>query len=125
MFAFPLQVGSVRLGALCLYSDRPGPLTVDQHSDALVLADVCAQAVLVMQSTAQPGVLAAELEHSSDFQYVVHQASGMVAAQLDVSVGHALIRLRGHAFGNGRRLVDVARDVVDRTLRFEPTEDDR
>ena len=124
VFGFPLQVGSVRLGALSLYCDRPGSLTVDQHNDALVLAEVCAQAVLVVQSTAQTGLLAAELESGSDFQYIVHQASGMVAAQLGVSVGHALIRLRGHAFGNEHRLVDVARDVVDRILRFDPTEDD-
>ena len=32
----------------------------------------------------------------------------MVAAQLDVSVGQALIRLRAYAFGNDRPLADVA-----------------
>jgi len=42
----------------------------------------------------------------------------MVAAQLDVSVGQALIRLRAHPFGNGRPLKDVAEDVVARKLRF-------
>ena len=36
----------------------------------------------------------------------------MVAAQLDVSVGQALIRLRAYAFGNERPLADVAEDVV-------------
>jgi hypothetical protein len=43
----------------------------------------------------------------------------MVAAQLDATVTQALIRLRAHAFGNGRPLTDVARDVVDRRLRFD------
>jgi hypothetical protein len=43
----------------------------------------------------------------------------MVAAQLDVSVGQALIRMRAHAFGNDRTLTDVARAVVDRQLRFD------
>jgi hypothetical protein len=42
----------------------------------------------------------------------------MVSAQLDVSVAQALIRLRGYAFGQGRPLADVARDVVARRLRF-------
>jgi hypothetical protein len=42
----------------------------------------------------------------------------MVSAQLDVSVGQALIRLRAYAFGNGRRLAEVAEDVVSRRLRF-------
>src|SRR5258708_14840772 len=31
VFGFPLRVGAIRLGALNLYSDRPGPLSCDQH----------------------------------------------------------------------------------------------
>jgi len=119
VFGFPLRVGAVRLGALNLYRDHPGPLTDEQHADALVMADVAAQAVLVLQANAPPGKLAAELEAAADFQYEVHQASGMVAAQLEVSVGDALIRLRAYAFGNDRSLTDVARDVVARRLRFD------
>ncbi len=83
------------------------------------MADVAAQALLVMQANAPQGRLAAELEAGSDFQYVVHQASGMVAAQLDVSVGQALTRLRAYAFGNDRPLTEVAKDVVARRLRFD------
>ena len=109
VFGFPLHVGAVRLGALNLYRDRPGPLTDDQHADALVMADVAAQAVLVLQANAPPGKLAAALLAGADFHYVVHQASGMVAVQLDVSVAEALIRLRAYAFGSGRPLSEVAR----------------
>jgi hypothetical protein len=128
IFGFPLQVGVVRLGALNLYCDRPGPLTGEQHADALVMADIAAQAVLTMQADAPPGKLAAALEAGADFQYVVHQASGMVAAQLEVSVGQALIRLKAYAFGHERPLNEVATDVVGRSLRFdgrggEPDED--
>lgn len=119
VFGFPLQLGAVRLGALNLYRSRPGPLTDDQHADALVMADVAAQALLVMQADARPGRLAAALEAGSDFHHVVHQAAGMVSAQLDISVGQALIRLRAHAFGNDRSLTEVARDVVARRLRFD------
>lgn len=119
VFGFPLQVGAVRLGALNLYRDRPGSLTDDQRADALVMADIAAQAVLVLQAKAPPGMLAAELEASADFQYAVHQATGMVAAQLGVSVVQALIRLRAHAFGNELPLAEVARDVVARRLRFD------
>jgi hypothetical protein len=112
-------VGAVRLGALNLYCDRPGPLTDEQHADALVMAHVTAQALLVLQADARTGKLAAELESGADFQYVVHQASGMVAAQLDVSVGQALIRLRAYAFGNDHPLTEVAQGVVARKLRFD------
>ena len=119
VFGFPLQVGAVRLGALNLYNDRPGHLTDEQHADALVMAGVAAQALLLLQSDASPDDVAVELERNADFKYVVHQATGMVAAQLDVTVSQAFVRLRAHAFGNDRTLTDVAMDVVDRRLRFD------
>ena len=119
VFGFPLQVGTVRLGALNLYRDRPGPLSDAQHGDAVILAGVAARSVLAMQAKAPPGAIGAELEGGADLRFVVHQASGMVAAQLDVSVAEALVRLRAHAFADNRRLVDVAADVVARRLRLE------
>lgn len=118
VFGFPMQVGAVRLGALNVYRDQPGPLADDQHADALVMADVAAREVLAMQAGAPPGTLAAELEAGANFRFVVHQASGMVSAQLGVSVTEALIRLRGHAFAHDRLLTDVADDVVARRFRF-------
>ena len=118
VFGFPLRVGAIRIGALNLYRDRPGVLDDDQHADALLLAGVVARAVLAMQAEAPPGKLGAELEAGSDFRFIVHQASGMVSAQLEVSVGEALIRLRAYAFSHDRPLTEVARDVVARELRF-------
>jgi hypothetical protein len=119
VFGFPLQVGTVRLGALNLYRDQPGALSDDEHADALVMAGVAARGVLSLQAHAPRGGLSAELEAGSDFRFVVHQASGMISAQLEVSVGEALIRLRAHAFANDRLLADVAEEVVSRRLRFE------
>ena len=54
VFGFPLRVGTVRLGALNLYRDRPGPLNDEQHADALVVADVAARWVLDAQAGAPP-----------------------------------------------------------------------
>jgi hypothetical protein len=118
IFGFPLQVGTVRLGALNLYRDRPGSLSDDQHTDAVVMAHVAAEAVLLMQAGALPGQLAVELEAGADFRYVVHQAAGMVSAQLDIDIGEALVRLRSYAFGNDCSVTDVAEEVVNRRLRF-------
>ena len=119
IFGFPLQVGAVRLGALNLYCDEAGLLTDEQHADALLMAGIVAQALMLLQAGAPEGTVAAELEANANFQYVVHQASGMVAAQLEVSVGQALLRMRAHAFGHDRTLTDIAKDVVDRRLRFD------
>lgn len=119
VFGFPLRVGAVRLGALNLVANRPAPLTDEQHADALIMAGVAARAVLALQAHAPPGRLAATLEEGADFRYGVHQAAGMVAVQIGISVGQALIRLRAYAFGNDRPLRDVAEDVVARRLRFD------
>jgi GAF domain-containing protein len=119
VFGFPLEVGAIHLGALHLYRERPGPLGDEEHADALIMADIVAEAILMLQANASPGRLAAELSARSDFQYVVHQASGMVAVQLQVTVGQALIRLRAYAFGHDRPLAEVADAVVGRRMRFD------
>jgi hypothetical protein len=119
VFAFPLRVGTVRLGALSLHAEGPGRLTAEQHADAEAAAEDAAEAVLAMQAGGPCGTLAAELEAGSNLRYAVHQAAGMVSVQLDVSVAEALVCLRAHAFGHQRPLADVAADVVGRRLRLE------
>lgn len=124
VFGFPMRVGAARLGALNVYCDRPGSLTDDQHADALVMADVAAHVVLTLQAGTPMGRLAAELEVGADFHDVIHQATGMVAVQLGVSVGQALVRLRARAFADDQTLDSVARDVVGRTRRFDADDDE-
>ena len=119
VFGFPLRVGAARLGALNLYCDQAGPLTDEQHRDALIAANIAAHAVLLMQAGAPPGALSSELDAGGEFHWVVHQAAGMIAAQLDTGILDALVRLRAHAFGSGRDLTDVAGEVVHRELRFD------
>ncbi len=119
VFGFPLRIGGARLGAVNLYRDGPGPLTDDQHADALAMADVAAHWVLDVQAGAPDGALAGKLEAGADFHYIVQNAAGMVSVQLGVSVTEALIRLRAFAFSHDRSLNHVARDVVSRALRLE------
>jgi hypothetical protein len=118
VFGFPLRVGTVRLGALNLYRDGPGPMSGDQHADALVVADVAARWVLEAQASAPPDTVAEELEMGADFHLVVHNAAGMVSVQEGISVTEALIRLRAFAFSSDRLLAEVSGDVVARRLRL-------
>jgi ANTAR domain len=119
LLAFPLRVGGVRLGALTLHQDRPGRLSDRQYADALAVADLLLRIVLARQADAPPGILAGELLDLSDSRAEVHQASGMVSVQLGVSVGEALVRLRAHAYAEGRTLAAVGADVVARRLRMD------
>ena len=119
-FGFPLAIGDVRIGSLNLYSDRPGALSEDQHADALVLADVATHVVLAAQANAPTDTLATELEDIGVHQLRVHQATGMVSAQLSVGVGDALAVLRARAYSSGRPISAVATEVIERRLRFAP-----
>ncbi len=118
VFGFPVEVGAVGVGALNLYRDRPGPMSDDQHADAVIVASIAARAIVATQAGAIPGQIGADLEAGANFRFVVHQAAGMVSVQLGTSVDEALVRLRAHAFRHDLSVVDVSRDVIARRLRF-------
>jgi hypothetical protein len=107
VFALPLRIGAIRLGVLNLYRARPADLHREHLADALVLADtICA---LILDGHSSP---------AGSMPPEVHQATGMVLVQLGVTAVVALTRLRAYAFVHDRRLHDVARDVINRRLRF-------
>lgn len=116
VFALPLQVGVIRLGVLDLYRTGAGGLDTEQFADALGFAEA---AMTLLLDGAQAG-----RDQTGHRQAHVHQATGMVLAQLDVSAEVAFARLRAYAFAHDRRLGDVAWDVVERRLRFEPDPSD-
>ena len=119
LFGFPLRIGTVRLGALDLYRDWPGPLSDEQHAAALALASIVARWVLEAEAGAPSDTVPSELEAGADFHFVVHNAAGMISVQHGISVTDALIRLRAYAFSHDRLLTDVAQDIVDRKLRLD------
>lgn len=121
VFAFPLQLGAIRIGVLALCRDRPGGLSADEFGDGLVLADVAVHVVLGVQAGAGPDVLHELLAGQPAYWAQVHQATGMISAQLGVSLDEAFVRLRAAAFGESRALCHVAGDVVGRRLRLEPS----
>ncbi|GAB3460288.1 GAF and ANTAR domain-containing protein [Actinophytocola sediminis] len=115
VFAFPLQIGAVRLGMLELHRDAAGALTPAQLTDALLLADAATDTILQDLH----GVAPMTLPTLVDIQAEVHQATGMVAVDLKVSLPEALLRIRGHAFAHQRALVEVAKDIIERRLRLD------
>jgi hypothetical protein len=119
IFALPLQWGAIDVGVLDLYRRAPGALSAAQMRDALSAADAATLILLGLRS--DPGDDDQAWDRSWGNRAEIHQATGMVVAQLGVSAADALARLRAHAFAEQRLLGDVARDVVARRLCF--TED--
>ena len=119
LFAFPLRVGGVRLGALTLNQPRAGGLSDAQHTDAAGMADVALQVALALRAGAPPGPLPVGLEALGDGRAEVSRAAGMVSVQLSVDVAEALVRLGARSLREGRPLPELAADVVARRVRFE------
>ena len=121
VFAFPLRIGAISVGALDLYRTRPGALDAGQLSAALQAADAAAVALLDLDLGLDDGA-EGSLDPLTAHQFQVHQATGMVQAQTSSTIEQAFLVLRVHAFSTGRPLIDVAVDVVERRLRF-PSEE--
>jgi hypothetical protein len=117
-FSLPLQLGAAPVGVLDLSREQPGMLSDGHLADALTAADIVTDAVLLMQGSSDGAELASLLEPAGLDRMVVHQATGMVSAQLDVTIPDALATLRAAAFRSARSIYDVAVDVVDRRMTF-------
>jgi AmiR/NasT family two-component response regulator len=116
IYAFPLFVGSLDIGAVDLYSTTSTPLQSHEVADASELASVAAWQVLrrILSDTATDDAAGPGTYNRRE----VHQATGMVLAQLDITAEEAALLLRAHAFSSGRSVAEVANDVVERRLNF-------
>lgn len=125
IYSFPLRVGTLGIGSVDLYARTPGSLSLMQVGDASALAAITARQVLRWsledlngsphQDPSEDDDRRAEGPYS---RREVHQATGMVAAQLAIDVDDALLVIRGNAFSTGRSVREVAADVVARRIVF-------
>jgi len=129
MFAFPLQIGAIRVGALDLYRVKPAQVEAGEVAAMLAAADIVTMVLLSHPRPAVPaGVDNDDLDvwwASSLSSREVHQATGMIVAQLAVPADEAYLRLKAHAYAEDLLLVEVARDVIAGRLRFDPGDGER
>ncbi|MCA1677193.1 MAG: ANTAR domain-containing protein, partial [Actinobacteria bacterium] len=114
--ALPLGVGTIQVGILALHDVEPRQLEPTTLTDSVAFAALALRLLLDEQAGTMDGDLADALPlHSPQ----VHQATGMISAQLDVPMEDAFGRLRARAFTDQRPLAELASDVVVRRLRFD------
>lgn len=124
IFAFPLQVGAVRVGVLTLYHDQPGTLSPANLATCLLMAELATER-LVDSHASEGEAVDPSLEAAADVRMEIYQAQGMVAVALEISLVDALATLRGHAFQSGRDLIDVASEIVHNGYRLGDDRHDR
>ena len=110
IFAFPLAVGPLRIGAVDLYSLQRVDLDRTQTKQADEMAAAIGRHVLRQALNA----VGREYDYNGNAysRRVVHQATGMVLAQLGISADDARLVIQGHAFAASRSMMDVAQDII-------------
>lgn len=127
LFAFPLIIGPLRIGALDLYGVQAMELGEEDTKRSEVFASIVSRHVLRRAlSTAEAG---GPDDNAPNSRRIIHQATGFVIAQLGISAEDAHLLIQGQAFTQGRSMREVAEDVIERRLTYELSansiEDDR
>ncbi|WP_440710200.1 GAF and ANTAR domain-containing protein [Herbiconiux sp. YIM B11900] len=117
VYSLPLAIGTLKIGAVDLYADTPDTLSADDLARAWKLA-ASASADVLSQALERRGDDASEDGPYSRRE--VHQATGMVIAQMRVSAEDALLLIRAHAFASGRTVRETAADITTRRITLAP-----
>jgi hypothetical protein len=113
IFAFPLVFGPLEIGAVDLYSTAPRLLTVDQQRQALALSAIVSR--IMLRHAIGESVPTATSTYS---RRLVHQATGMVLAQLETTPDDAYLIIQARAYAENRSMREVAEDVIARRVSF-------
>ncbi|WP_130176699.1 ANTAR domain-containing protein [Cryobacterium sp. SO1] len=117
IFTFPLMLGAACTGTVTCYRSTPGILG---ERSAEIGASLCRA---VAGPAFRRAILLAEHESPDHEEPIesrreIHQATGMVLGQLEVSATDAFSRIRAYAFSSGYTVQEIAHAVVSRRLNF-------
>jgi len=112
MASFPLRIGGARFGALTLYRSAHGALSTDQVADCYVIAQLTAHLIVAEQARIGGDLVISDLEAGFTRMEQMHQATGMIMAQLSIGAEDALARLRGAAYSAQLSALELATDIV-------------
>jgi hypothetical protein len=112
LYAVPMRPGGVVLGVLSVH--YPSASDLPRAETAQFLADAIGAALVKDTPTNESDWRHSRWASRSE----IHQATGMVVAQLRISPDDALALLRAHAFSHNQPLPEVAEQILRRRLRF-------
>ena len=116
VYALPMRLRGVVIGAMNLFDSRPGALTPDTIRLGQALADVATIAIVQQRVASESRVLIDQLNTALTSRVVIEQAKGVLAERVGLSMESAFEAMRHYARNRNLHLADVARAVVDRTL---------
>jgi hypothetical protein len=115
LWSLPMRPGGQILGTISLYR-----LTSGHLAESLDAAQSMADTAGTMLLTDPQAFLESPNGGGWSSRAVIHQATGMLIAQLGITADSALAILRGYAFDNSTELSQVASAVITHQLSFSP-----
>jgi GAF domain-containing protein len=112
----PLCRGGEALAVITLLRREAQGWTAPDQQTMATLAQAAAIGLATARALHASAELAGQLQHALDSRVVIEQAKGMIAARGGVDMAVAFARLRAHSRNNGRKIHQVARDVVEGRL---------
>jgi hypothetical protein len=119
VYAVPMRLRDVRLGALNLFANQPAGLAGPDETLAQAMADVATIGILHERFIRQREEVAEQLQVAFNTRVVLEQAKGVVAEAAGIDMDEAFAQLRHYARHHNLLLSDVARRVIDRALATE------
>lgn len=120
--AIPMRLRDTVVGALNVFSARPGVLNAEASALGQALADVATIGILHERTIRHYEDVTGQLQTALNSRILVEQAKGVLAERLNSSVDDAFSVLRDHARSANQRLHDVAQAVVDGNVHITAVE---
>jgi GAF domain-containing protein len=115
--AIPLRLRGQVIGTLNLFRRRAGALSKDDQALSQALAEAATAGLLCRRAIDEAETLSAQLGNALTTRVVIEQAKGILAERRESTVDDAFELMRSFARKDRRKLSEVARAIVDGSLR--------
>ena len=114
LFSFPMIMGAALVGVVDLYCDGARPADREFISQATLMAGRVVGAAVQKALYSAENHLSNESAIAPALRREIHQATGLILSQLNVTATEAFARLQAYAFASGQSMDHAARRVVER-----------
>lgn len=114
--ALPMRLRGTTIGALNLFRAAPGHLSDAALGIGQALADVATVGLMQERAIAASERLAIQLQHALTSRIQLEQAKGVLAQRTGLPMGQAFQLMRDYARNRGKRLGDVAAQIIEGSL---------
>lgn len=116
--AVPMRLRAQTIGAMNLFSPRPGLLSDRDLRVVQALTDVATIAILQERALRQSQIVSEQLQGALNSRVIIEQAKGVLSHQGGIDMDTAFNLMRGYARRRNEHLSDVARAVATGHLNF-------